>query len=121
MRTCSTRRYSAPSLPVTTSCSASSVSSIGCDRVEPVDLVEVDVVHPQAAERVVYRLEDVLARQAAGVRVRPYRIEHLRRDDDFIALGDVAHRATEHLFADAVRVHVRGVKEVDPVLHAPIG
>jgi hypothetical protein len=61
---------------LTTSCSASSVSSIGVSRVPAVDLVQVDVVHAQAAQAAVDLFEDRLARQPAHVgpgRMRPKR------------------------------------------------
>ena len=48
-RTSRRPRGSGPCPPCTTSCSASMVSSIGRHRVEPVDLVEVDVVGAEPA------------------------------------------------------------------------
>ena len=42
-------------------------------RVEAVDLVEVDIVHAEPAERIVDRVHDVLARQAALVGVLAHR------------------------------------------------
>ena len=50
--------------------------------------------------------------------VRPlgHRVEHLGRDHDLIARGELLQRAAEDLLADAARIHVGGVEEVDAVL-----
>ena len=57
---------------------------------------------------------DVLARQAAGVGVRRDRIEDLGRDHDLRrGCAKSFNARAEHLLADAVRIHVGGVEEVD--------
>ena len=82
--------------------------------VPAMDLIQIDVVGAEAAQRVVDRFHDVFARQAAVVRlVVPDREEDLRGDDDLVALREIAKRAADDLLAHAVRIHVRGVEEVD--------
>src|SRR4029077_14751301 len=44
------------------------------------------------------------------------RIERLRGDDHLVAAGQLVERPPDNLFADAARVHVGGVEEVDAVL-----
>ena len=78
------------------------------------DLVEVDVVGAEAAERAVDRRHDVLARQPAVVGSSLIGIEDLGGDDDdcracaksFSARPRTSSRRAE-------RVHVGGVEEVD--------
>ena len=84
--------------------------------VPAVDLVEIDVIGSEAAQRTVDRRHDVLARQPAVVRVVAHRVEQFRRDDDGVAVGEVADRAAENLLGDAARIHVGGVEEVDAAL-----
>ena len=85
--------------------------------VEAMDLVEVDVVDAEAPQRAVDRVEDVLARQAAAVRVvgapgrTPWWRARPRR-----ARAMSLQRPAHHLLAHAARVHVGGVEEVDAVL-----
>jgi hypothetical protein len=82
-----------------------------------VDLVEVDVVRAEAAQRVVDLGHDRFARQAAAVGSQPHRMAQLGGDHHGVAVGEVLERAAEDLLAGAVGVHVRGVEEVDPRLH----
>ena len=80
------------------------------------DLIEIDVVGAESRQRRVDRRHDVLARQPAIVGVVAHRIEHLGRDHDLVARGEVTQRAAEDLFADADGIHVGGVEEVDAEL-----
>ena len=84
------------------------------------DLVEVDVVHPQPLQRAVDGRHDVLARQAAAVGVLGDRVEHLGGDHHLFAPGQLLDRAAEHGFALATRIHVGGIEEVDAVLDGPL-
>ena len=63
------------------------------------------------------RVHDVLARQAALVRVVAHRVEDLGGDHHAVARTPKSFSARpEDLFADAERVHVRGIEEVDAQL-----
>jgi hypothetical protein len=85
-----------------------------------VDLVQVDVVGPQPAERIVDGVADVLAREPPQVRVVPHRVEHLGGDDHLVApRPEILQRAPEDLLAPAEGVHVGGVEEVDAELEGP--
>jgi hypothetical protein len=57
-----------------------------------VDLVEVDVVHPEPLQRCVDRGEDVLARQAAAVGARRHLAVDLGCDDHLVAAQQLAHQ-----------------------------
>ena len=81
--------------------------------IEAVDLVEIDVIGAEPAQAVVDGVQDVLARQAALVRVVAHRVEDLGGDDDAVARGEVLQRAPSDFFAHADGVHVGGVEEVD--------
>jgi hypothetical protein len=67
----------------------------------------------QTMQRGVDRVEDVLARQPALVRAAAHDAMHLGGDHDFIARGERAQRPARDLFADADRIDVGGVEEVD--------
>src|SRR5262249_40901919 len=82
-----------------------------------VDLVEVHVIGPEPPERRVDRAEDVLAGEAAVVRTLSHRVEDLRRDDEVLALAEIADRPSEDLFAPPLRVHIGRVEEGDAELH----
>jgi len=81
-----------------------------------VGLIEIDMVDLEPPERGIDGIEDVLARQPPVVRPLAHLVVDLGRDDDFVALGEVLERAPQHLLADAERVDVGGVEEVDAVL-----
>ena len=85
-------------------------------RIEAVDLVEVDVVRAEAPQRGVDRLHDVLARQALGVGARSHRPMHLGRDHHLRSLGVFLERAADDLLARALRIDVGGVEEIDALL-----
>jgi hypothetical protein len=81
-------------------------------RVRPVDLIEVDVVGLQAAQRVLHLGHDPAPRVAPLVGIIAHRLVHLGRQDDVVAapLECLAH----DLLGLAVGVGVGGVNEVDP-------
>jgi hypothetical protein len=85
-----------------------------CRVVVAVHLVQVDVVGAEPPEAVVDLGHDRLARQASAVGAWPHRVAQLGRDDDVVPVGEVAQRPPEDLLARPLRVHVRGVEEVDP-------
>ena len=88
--------------------SADSVSSISVSGIGAVDLIEVDVVGPQAAQRVLHRRDDPPPGGTLVVRVVPMAAE-LRREDDVVTA------AFKGLADDLLGVSVRvsGVDEVD--------
>src|SRR5205814_424833 len=85
--------------------------------VPAVDLVQVDVVGTEPAQRVVDGTEDVLARQALVVRAVPGRPVHLGRQHVVVATREqFAEQPPGDLFADAARVRVGCVEECDSLL-----
>src|SRR5580692_6490062 len=80
--------------------------------VRPVDLVQVDVVGLQAAQRVLDLGHDPAARVAALVRVGAHRAVHLGREHDVVAAS--LQRLADDLLRFAGGVPVGGVDEVDP-------
>ncbi|MDT4867197.1 hypothetical protein FQZ97_1020930 [compost metagenome] len=87
----------------------------GRDRVEAVDLVEVDVVQLQAPEARLHAVHDVVARGAGRVHALAAGFaQHLGRDHHAVARHlQVLQRLTGDGFGEAVGVHVGGVDEVD--------
>ncbi len=80
------------------------------------DLVEVYVVDPQPTQRIVDGLHDVLTRQATTVWPLANRKVDLGGQHHFIPAGKVTQSPTGDFFADAKRVHIGRVKEVDAQL-----
>ena len=85
--------------------------------VEPVDLVEVDIVDAQPAQRPVDAVQDVLARQAAVVGIAAHRPVDLGGDHHLVPLGVFLQRLAGHPLALALGIDIGGVEEVDPGLH----
>jgi len=77
------------------------------------DLVEVDEVGLEPAQRSVAGLQDVLAAEPATVGSRTHRAVDLGREHDLVARDHLPQPAPGYLFARAVGVDVRGVEEVD--------
>ncbi len=84
--------------------------------------VEVDVIGPQPAQRVLAGGDDRLAPRASAVRIAGIEIAaELRGDDQAIALGGiVADMVADDLFGVALGVAVRGVDEVAAEIDEPI-
>jgi len=83
-----------------------------CVGVRSVDLVEVDVVGLQAAQRVLDRGHDPAPRGASLIGIVTHRATQLGGKDDVAAAS--LERLPHDLFGLAVGVHVGGVDEVDP-------
>ena len=79
----------------------------------PVQLVEVDVIGPQATQRGLTRLDDVAPRGAALIAVTSRRQAHLRCEHDVVAPSGPGEHLADDAFALTPRVHVGGVHEVD--------
>ena len=82
-------------------------------RVGAMALVQVEVVGAEAAQRGLDALEEVLAREAAVVRMLRHRKEGLGRDHEVAARDRRAAPAPSDLFGLARGVDVGGVEEVD--------
>ncbi len=81
--------------------------------VPAVDLVQVHVVHVQAAEGGVDRRHDVLAGQAAVILTRPHRAIHLGCDDNLVTAEELAEQAAGRDLARSVGIDVCGIEERD--------
>lgn len=78
------------------------------------DLVEVDVIEPEALQAVVDAREDVRAREPDLVRTRAHATADLRRDDHLLArTAERLQGGARERLRFAFGVHVRGVDEVD--------
>jgi hypothetical protein len=84
-----------------------------------VDLQQVDIVGAEAAQRVVDRLQNVLARQAPGIGVGAHRQPDLGGDHHLVAPGHGVEVAPDDLFGGAEGIEVGGVEEVDAGLQRP--
>ena len=78
------------------------------------DLIEIDKIHAQAAQRIVAAFDDVLAAEPFLIGTAPHSSAHLGGDHDFIARGHFPQILARDLFAQARRVNVGGVEEIDP-------
>src|SRR5260370_22637449 len=81
--------------------------------VPSMDLVEVDEIHLEPAERRVAGFEDMLAAEAAAILPRRHRRVHFGRDHELVALRHLTEPAPGDLLADAGRVNIGGVEELD--------
>src|SRR5579862_797890 len=80
------------------------------------DLIQVDEIHLEAAQRRVARLENIFAAEASAIESRRHRAVHLGRDDDLVALGHLAEPSPGDLLTRADRIDVGRVVEIDPRL-----
>jgi hypothetical protein len=87
-------------------------------RVPAVDLVEVEVVGAEAAQRVLDRDHDPAAGAAAVVRVVVEGHEELRREHDVVAAS--GEGLADDDLGLALGVDVGGVDEVDPGVQRPV-
>src|SRR5215469_1807649 len=85
--------------------------------VPPVNLVQVDVIHVQAAQRRVDSRHDVLARQAAVVLARSHWHEDLCRHDELVTAEEFRKQPAGRNLTGAARIGVRGVEERDATLN----
>ena len=82
------------------------------------DLVQIDMVGLQTAETGLHRVHDVAARSPDIVAPRADAPIDLRRDHDILPRDvQVFQRLPEDLFAFALRVNVRRIKEVDAAVN----
>jgi hypothetical protein len=88
--------------------------------VPPMDLVEVDVVGAESAERGVDLAQDRLARQPGAVGSPAHPAVHLGGQDDLLAGREVGQRPAHDLLAGAVGVDVGRIEEVDARLDGPL-
>ena len=77
------------------------------------DLVEIDVIHAEAAEAGVDLGKDRLAGKPGAARAGAHASVYLGGDENLVAAGKVPDCATEDLCAVAERITVGGVEEVD--------
>src|SRR4029077_17452298 len=80
-------------------------------RVERMQLPQVDVRRLQPFERRVQRVEQVTARRVAAA-ILPAPADRLRRDDDVLASYDALQHPADDTLALAFDVHVGGVDEI---------
>ena len=88
--------------------------------VEPVDLVEIHEIRAEAFEAGVDGMKDMFSRQPLVVRIVAHRIKDLRGNHHAVAAQrEIPDCPPRDLLAHPVRVHVRGVEEVDPQIRRP--
>ena len=80
------------------------------------DLIEIDVIHPEPLQAMVDRGHDRLARKSAGVRFFAPCVEALGRDDQLIAFPHLPQKPADDLFARALGVSVGGVEKINSEL-----
>ena len=68
-------------------------------RIEAMDLIEVDVIRAEPLQRMIDRLHDVLARQAAGVGALAHHAVDLGRDHDLVPDRVILQRAADDFLA----------------------
>ena len=81
--------------------------------VPAVNLVQIDVVHLEPPQRMLARLDDVFAAEAAAVRAVGHRHVDFGSDHDVVARGEFVEPSAGDLLAHPERVHVRGIEEGD--------
>ncbi len=78
------------------------------------NLVEIDVIHAQACQAGIDRLQDVFAGQAALVGSGSHCLEHFGRHDRIVTLdAEGPQRPPEYQLALARRIDIGGIEEVD--------
>ena len=81
--------------------------------VKAVDLIEVEVVRPQALQAGVDTFHDVLATESARVGAGSHGIEDFRRDDVVIPLGVFRQPFPGYHFAFPGRICISRIEEID--------
>ena len=84
----------------------------------PMHLVEVDIVGPEPAQRIVERPGEPTPRAASPVGIVPHGVERLGGEDDVVA--PALECLPDDLFGLAAAVHIGGVDEVDPGIERPV-
>ena len=92
---------------------------MGTSRVEPVDLVQVDVVRPEPPEALIDLVQDGDPGQPGAVRTRPHPAVHLRGDHDILPVSQLTEHLSQDLLARTVGIHVRGVEGGHAQLQRP--
>jgi len=83
-------------------------------RIESVNLVEIDVIHLQPVKAGVNRVSDVLAGESTLVGVVTHHAEDLGGNDQALARRPkLFEGAAQDLFADAKRIDIGSIKEVN--------
>ena len=78
------------------------------------NLIEIDVVHPQAPQAVVDGMHNMLARQPAVIGIVAHWHVYLRGDDHAVApRPKVFQGAAEDFFAFSDRIHVGGIEVIN--------
>ncbi|KAG0960826.1 hypothetical protein G6F31_010266 [Rhizopus arrhizus] len=89
-------------------------------RVEPMDLVQVDMVQLKARQTLLHAVQDVQARIAARIHTGAGLAEDLGGDDHVVARPlQVTPRLSGDHFRPAFGVHVRRVDEIDARIQCP--
>ncbi|OLB57634.1 MAG: hypothetical protein AUI01_04205 [Ktedonobacter sp. 13_2_20CM_2_56_8] len=80
------------------------------------DLVQIDVIRPQALEAGVDRAEDMFSREAAVIGAWPHLKIHLGSNHHLVPGGKITQGFANNLFARPIGVDIGGVKEIDAQL-----
>ena len=80
------------------------------------NLVQIDIVHAEAAQGRIDRVQEVLAGKASTIRAIAHRVVNLGSHHDLFAAREVAQCAPEDLLAGTLRVHVCGIEIIDALL-----
>jgi hypothetical protein len=78
-----------------------------------VNLVQINVVHLEAAQRIFTPLDDVFTAQASSVRSRAHCPVHFGSEDDVVSRCHLVEPFASDFLADSGGVYIGGVKEVD--------
>ena len=80
------------------------------------DLIQIDVVSPQATQARIDLEHDLLARESASIGMPTHRAVHLGGEHDLLAPCKIGERATDDLFARAIGIDVGRIEEIDALL-----
>ena len=72
--------------------------------------IEVDPVRPQALKGSLARAQDMVSAEATIVRAFAGRVEHLRGDQDAVALAGLGEVAADDAFALSAHIAVRRIE-----------
>ena len=88
----------------------------GSSPLEAVNLIEVDCLDAQSFQTRLAALHDVLARDTTHVRTVAHWEMDFGREYDLVQFGHLSEGTACYFLADAQRIHVGGVEEIDPEL-----